>query len=275
MASTTLYRIDGVKLSNGKQAYGSYEMSIWLPVYIRYMWEVHRIRITVIKVADLTATVVSAATHVGGYAADTRTWSLTAKQMQTHVREGTRLGYPNHNRTRAQGFDAHNHGMLDVGYRTNCSYQIDRTRQGRDGLARNGRDLDADHRPPQPWMDWKAGLAAMLRELNPPKLTEIPRHVTAKPWMEIPVDGVLSGLAMSRIQWQLQIRPTGSWDHWTVRALKHWLDPTGKAGGGDDGTGILRRIDVLLLQYRVGALQDGIWGPGTTRAFQRYLNLHR
>lgn len=274
--TSTLYRIDGVKLASGKQAYGSQEMSVWLPVWIRYMREVHKITIVVIKVADQQATAVSAGTHLRGYAVDQRTWHLTATKQQIVVREATQYGMPCHRRTKAQGFEPHNHGMLDVGYTTPCSYQIARTKAGRDGLSRNGPDRDKAHRPPQSeWLDWKAGVAAMLRRLDPPKLTEIPRYYTAKPWMEIPVDGVLSGLCLSRIQWQVNIRPTGKLDHFTIRALKHWLDPTGQAGGGDDGTGILRRIDVLLLQYRVGTTQDGVWGPVTTRAFQRYLNLHR
>lgn len=275
MSAVKLHRIDGVKLTNGKQAYGSREMSIWLPLFIRYLREIHKINLVITKVADLAPTAKSASTHVGGYAVDTRTWNLTTAQQRKVVYEGTRLGMPNHRRYRSQGFDPHNHGMLDVGYTTNCSYQITRTRNGRDGLARNGVDLDKAYRPKQPWMGWKAGVETMQRELNPPKITPIPRHITRKPWMEIPVNGLMSGLTLSRIQWQLQIRPTGVLDHYTVRALKHWLDPTGRAGGGDDGTGILRRIDVLLLQYRVNSLQDGDWGPGTTRSFQRYLNSHR
>lgn len=274
--TSTLHRIDGVKLSVGKQAYGSREMAAWLPVFIRFMREVHGIRLTIIKVADLTSSPVSADTHLRGYAVDERTWSLTAAQRRLVVLESTRYGRPTHLRVKSQGFDPHAHSMLDVGYKTPCSYQLDRTRQGRDGLARNGVDLDRASRPPQSeWLDWRAGIAAMLRVLDPPKVSEIPRYTTAKPWMQIREDGSLSGLTLSRLQWQLNIKPTGYLDHYTIRALKVWLDPTGKAGGGDDGTGILRRIDVLLLQYRVGATQDGAWGPVTTRALQRYLNLHR
>lgn len=276
MSATTLYRIDGVKLANGKQAYGSREMSVWLPTYIRYMWETHRIRLTVIKVADMAATLVSARTHVGGNAWDGRSWTLTSAQMRTHIAESTRFGCPGAYRVRSQGFTPHTHNMLHTKHWTQVTYQIAALLRGRDGLARNGPDLDRAHRPAQPWPDWKDGLAAMLEILEPkPALPPIPRHITARPWMIIPVDGVRSGVFWSRVQWQLQIRPTGRLDHYTVRALRHWLDPTGRAGGGDDGTGILRRIDVLLLQSRVGAYRDGDWGPATTRAFQTYLNRYR
>lgn len=271
--SNKLHRIDGIKLANGKQAYGSYEMSLWLPTFTRYMKEIHKINLVWIKVADLSPTAASAATHVGGYAGDSRTWNLTAKQQQLVVEEGTRFGYPNHRRVRSQGFDPHNHGMLDVGYRTNCSYQITATKMGRDGLARNREDLDKAYRPAQPWMDWKEGLEAMLRILEPPKpvvITPIPRYYTAKPWSVIPVDGVKSGLFWSRVHWQLNLKPTTDIpNHWTVRALKVWL------GNEDDGTGILSPLNVQQLQYRVGAVRDGVWGPETTKAFQRYLNNNR
>lgn len=270
--ATTLYRIDGVKLSNGKQAYGSKEMSAWLPVYIRYMWEIHKIRIVVIKVADLSATVASASTHVGGFAWDGRTWNITVAQQRKHIYESTRFGGLGTLRTRSQGFTPHSHNMLDVGRWTNCSYQIAAIKRGRTGLGAGGNkgyDPDKAYRPDQPWPLWAVGLAAMLAALNPVKINEIPRYYTSKPWMQIPVDGVRSGLFWSRVQWQLNIKPTGVLDHYTVRALKVWL------GNKDDGTGVLSPIHVQQLQYRVGVGRDGVWGPVTTRAFQRFLNNNR
>lgn len=272
MAASTLYRIDGIKLSTGKQAYGSREMSAWLSMFVRYMWEVHKIRLVVIKVADLSPTSKSGSTHLRGFAIDFRTWSLTAAQQRTLIYESTRFGCPGHLRIRSQGFDPHAHNMLDVGYWTPCSYQIAATKRGRSGLGSGGNsgvDLDRSKRPPQPWPLWSAGLALMQVALNPPKVNAIPRYYTAKPWMQIPVDGVRSGLFWSRVQWQLNIRPTGKLDHWTVRALKVWL------GNTDDGTGILQPIHVQQLQYRIGAHRDGVWGPATTRAFQIYLNKNR
>ena len=267
MAATSLYRIDGVKLSSGKQAYGSREMSLWLPTFIRYMRKIHGINLVHIKVADLRYSAASARTHLLGYARDTRTWSLTAAQSALVVREETRLGCPGHRRTRGQGFQPHDHSMLNVGYTTPCSYQITATKNGRDGLARNGFDLDRNHRPPQPWPLWQQGLAIMLVALNPP--TSIPRTYTAKPWMVIPVNGSLNGLTLSRMQWQLNILPTGKLDHYTIRALKVWL------GNKDDGQGILYPLNVQQLQYRVGVTRDGQWGPVTTRALQNYLNKNR
>lgn len=112
----------------------------------------------------------------------------------------------------------------------------------------------------------------MQDRLNPkPAITPIPRHYTAKPWMEIPVDGVRSGLFWSRVHWQLNIVPSAGVvpNHWTIRALKVWL------GNKDDGTGILSPLNVQQLQYRVGAYRDGVWGAETTKAFQRFLNTHR
>lgn len=268
----TLYRIDGVKLANGKQAYGSKQMTAWYPTYIRYMWEKHGVRITVIKVADTSPTAASASTHMGGWATDERTWSLTAAQQRKNIYQSTRLGRPTHKRVKSQGFQEHFHGMLDIGSWTPCSYQIDRTKGGRDGLARNRVDLDRAHRPKQPWPTWNVGLAIMMKELNPPKpivINEIPRTHTRKPWMWIPENGILSGLTLSRIQWQLSVVPTGKLDHWTIRAMKVWL------GNKDDGTGILHPVHIKQLQGRVGTTKDADWGPVTTTAFQRFLNRNR
>lgn len=269
-SSYTLYRIDGVKLANGKQAYGSREQAAWYPVYKRYMWEIHKIRITTIKIADLSATAVSARTHLGGWATDERTWSLTEAQNRKCIYESTRLGRPEHGRVKSQGFVRHRHSMLDVGYTTPCSYQIARTKRGLDALARNGPDRDKRSRPAQPWPKWNVGLALMLKELNPPAPpNKIPRTYTRKPWMAIPVNGILSGLTLSRIQWQLSVIPTGKLDHYTIRAMKVWL------GNTDDGTGILHPVHIKQLQGRVGVTKDAQWGPVTTRAFQRYLNANR
>lgn len=274
---TTLHRIDGIKLSTGKQAYGSKEMALWWATFVRFMRVKHGITIITIKVADLAPTASSAGTHLRGYAVDHRTWSLTRKQQEIVIHEATRFGMPDCLRTNAQGFSPHGHGPLDVGYVTPCSYQVAAIKRGRDGLARNNVDPDRHLRPKLPWPTWDGGLRLMLAELEPKpqvdavKVTPIPRHITPKPWMEIREDGVTSGLFWSRVQWQLQIKPTGVLDHFTVRALKVWLGGPSE----DDGTGVLRVIDVLRLQFRIGVKQDAQWGPVTTLAFQQYLNTYR
>ena len=166
--ATTLHRIDGVKLSTGKQAYGSREMAVLLPLFVTYMRVKHKITVIVIKVADASVSAVSAKTHVGGYAVDVRTWSLTPTQRRILLAEATRFGLPLYLRTKAQGFDPHGHGMLNLGAKTNCSYQIDAMRRGRDGLARNGADADAKYRPSQAdWLRWDKAVTALTKALDP------------------------------------------------------------------------------------------------------------
>ena len=105
-------------------------------------------------------------------------------------------------------------------------------------------------------------------EPTAPLTDPVPRSTTPGPWRTIPVDGLLGAVTLSRLQWELRIKPTGTLDHWTIRALKIWL------GGlaADDGTGVLRVIDVQRLQARVGVTRDGKWGSITTRALQAWLN---
>lgn len=164
---------------------------------------------------------------------------------------------------RAQRFPAaHIHGVPN-GWglpSAGARRQAEAYRRGRDGLRQNGRDVGPGH------------THAYRHRLTPmkPKVTvdPVPRHTTPGPWMTIPVDGLLGGVTLSRLQWELRVKPTGKLDHWTIRALKIWL------GGlaADDGTGILRLIDVQRLQARVGVTRDGKWGPVTTRALQTWLN---
>lgn len=166
--ATTLHRIDGVKLTSGKQAYGSREMAAWLPVFMRYLKAKRKITLQVIKVADTSPTKASADTHTDGHSADSRTRSLTAAQQQRVIYDGTKYGLVNFRRTKSQGFEPHNHGALNTGGKTNSSYQIAAAKVGRDGLARNGRDLDGAHRPESSkWLRWDKGVAAMLAELDP------------------------------------------------------------------------------------------------------------
>lgn len=232
--ASTLYRIDGIKLSNGKQAYGSKEMSVWLPVFVRLMREVHGIRLTIIKVADLTATVQSAGTHLRGYAVDERTWSLTVAQQRQLVYQSTRYGRPTHLRTKAQGFDPHAHSMLDVGYATPCSYQITRTKQGRDGLARNGADLDKGHRPPQPWPGWAVGLTQMLVALGEASLK--PATPTGELTMA-QIDDIMAELAVIKANTATAFGPLGG---------REYLNEHNKTTGN------------YILKHRIGR------GAGTT-----------
>ena len=233
--ATTLHLIPGVKLSNGKQAYGSREMAAWLPVFVRYLKVKHKITLITIKVADTSATAASAATHVGGYALDTRTWSLTVAQQRTVVAEGTRYGLPNCLRTRAQGFDPHNHGMLDVGAKTKCSYQIDALRRGRDGLARNGADPDAKWRPKQAdWMRWDKGLAKMLIALDPRPTVSL-RYLLSNIKSKTPhtrIKRVQRALAKRKLY---KAAIDGKWGPLTKAAYKAWQRTLYKSAAACDG----------------------------------------
>lgn len=162
MGDSTVVKIPGTLLASGRQAYGSPQMAEWLPIFTQYMWVVHGIRLTWIKVDDPTSTGASASTHNGGYAADRRTWSLDLADNRIVLYEATKYGCPEYLRTEAQGFEPHGHSMLDVGYKTPCSYQITAMRNGRDGLARNRVDPDATRRPPKSqWLGYRAGITAM------------------------------------------------------------------------------------------------------------------
>lgn len=165
----TTYLIPGVKLASGRDAYGSKEMVTWLPLFLDYMHEVHGIDLIVIKVRDTSATAASASTHLGGWSIDVRSWNLTRRDREITIREATRLGLPIHYRITAQGFDPHLHGMLDVGYWTPCSYQINATRAGRSGLGAGGTkgaDLDAALRPPvAQWLGYAAAVIQMRKEI--------------------------------------------------------------------------------------------------------------
>lgn len=158
----SVVKIPGINLASGKQAYGSPEMAAWVPVFAEYMWLIHGIRITWIKFSDPTSDGASATTHQGGYAGDRRSWDQTGRNNNLITYEATKFGFIEHGRTVAQGFDPHYHGMLNVGFTTPCSYQIAATRNGRNGLARNGVDLQKAVRPPQTaWLRATAGITAM------------------------------------------------------------------------------------------------------------------
>ena len=179
--------------------------------------------------------------------------------------------------TRAQGFSAyHVHGVPNGWGRPSMGArnQAASYRAGRDGLRQNGVDAGPGHTsayrkqttPRKPVVTVVPSLPKPAPPAQPP--TPIPRVVTPKPWMMIPVDGILGGVTLSRLQWELQVRPSGILDHFTIRALRIWLGCPGE----DDGDGVLRVIDVQRLQARVGVTRDGVWGPATTRALQAWLN---
>lgn len=162
------FLILNVKLASGRNAYGSREMTLWLPLFIRYMREVHGISLVVIKVRDVEATAASASTHLGGWAVDFRSWNLTASERNKVIYEATRLGMPIHYRITSQGFQPHLHGMLNVGYWTPCKYQIDATKAGKSGLASGSADRDRSHRPPlSEWKTYQQGIEAMRLALTP------------------------------------------------------------------------------------------------------------
>ena len=234
------------------------------------------------------------AASAGTHDRDAADWSINGKTKAQVAKEVESLRWAGwfaslRTRTalwgvRAQGFSAaHCHavpngwGLVSAGARR----QAEAYRRGRDGLRQNGPDAGG----PGHVSTWRNRLTPMKPKVTvvpslpkpapappptytPPTTDPVPRHTTPGPWMTIPVDGLLGGVTLSRLQWELQITPTGALDHWTIRALKIWL------GGlaADDGTGILRVIDVQRLQARVGVTRDGKWGPVTTRALQTWLN---
>ena len=153
-----MYRCGDLRLSNGNVAFGSREMSVWLPLFVEYMRVVHGITLVIIKVAETREGSGSARTHYGGWAVDFRSWNLATAQREKVIREAARFGLILHYRTTDQGFEPHLHGMLNVGRWTPCSYQIDATRNGRDGLARNGTDREKSIRPPSAWGTYTTGV---------------------------------------------------------------------------------------------------------------------
>ena len=176
---------------------------------------------------------------------------------------------------RAQGFSAyHVHGVPN-GWGSpsaGARRQAADYRAGLDGLARRGPDAGGPghtsaYRNRLTPMRPKTTPIAPLPTAPAPK-DPVPRVNTAKPWKTLLVDGVLGPATLTRLQAEMRVATTGKLDHWTIRAIKIWL------GGlaADDGTGILRVIDVQRLQARVGVTRDGKWGPATTRALQTWLN---
>ena len=241
----------------------------------------------------------SAGTHAGD-AVDISVRGLSEKQAGKLIKTARSLGLTAWFRTarkpkwgtRAQGFSSyHIHGVPNgwgrpsEGAKRQIAFINSKGvkhgyRYGRDGLASNGPDVGPGHVGTFRSRTWPGYLALMRGKGSAPApaqqkktpITPIPRHITPKPWMIIPENGYLNGLTISRLQWQLNIKPTGKLDHYTVRALKVWL------GNTDDGKGILSPLHVKQLQYRVGfrgSAQDGKWGPVTTKALQRYLNANR
>ena len=179
----TSYLIDGVKEVGSvipRASYGSKEMARFLPLFVTYLKLKFGIALKVIKVAerDGNGGGTSARTHFGGWGIDLRSWNLNAKQREVVIREAARFGLILHYRTKAQGFDPHMHGMLWVSYSTPCSYQIDATREGRNGLAKRGKDAEADVRPVSSWRSFEAStaeLASEVRALQGPKKNELER----------------------------------------------------------------------------------------------------
>lgn len=240
-----------------------------------------------------TTVAASAGTHAGD-AADFSVRGKTKEQVAAFIEAQRRVGNAAWFRTtrvakwgtRAHGFTSYHVHVVPNGYAAPsqaAKAQVNSTRNGypagyrngRDGLASNGVDAGPGHTGAfrtRTWWDFKKLSTPGLPATGASGVNAIPRHYTPKPWMTIPVDGILGGVTLSRLQWQLNIRPTGKLDHYTVRALKVWL------GNTDDGKGILSPLHVRQLQYRVGfrgTAQDGVWGPVTTKALQRYLNANR
>ena len=78
------------------------------------------------------------------------------------------------------------------------------------------------------------------------------------------IDGAWGPATTRRLQALLKIRKTGVMDGATFSAMSVWLGQTKSA----KWTPEMR----TALQHRVGAVADGVIGPKTVRAFQRFLN---
>lgn len=230
---------------------------------------------------------VSAGTHDRD-AADNGIYGKTKAQVSKEIESLRWAGWFASLRTtstpkwgvRAQGFKAYHVHNVPNGWglvSAVAGRQAEAYRRGRDGLRGNGPDAGGPGHvstyrnrltPMKPTVTVIPSLPKPAPSTDP---DPVPRHTTPRPWRAIPVDGLLGSVTLSRLQWEMRIKPTGKIDHWTVRALKIWL------GGlaADDGTGILRVIDVQRLQARVGVTRDGKWGSVTTRALQTFLNLNR
>jgi hypothetical protein len=108
-----------------------------------------------------------------------------------------------------------------------------------------------------------AGKPYWAAERNVVSIVTIPARATVKRNILV-VDGVWGAATTRRLQEVLKVKITGSMNAGTYTALAVWLKqkPT--------GTFILAMKTAL--QGRVGATKDGIVGPATVRAFQKYLN---
>ena len=183
---------------------------------------------------------------------------------------------------RAQGFKSYHVHVVPNGHSQMSAGSLQQAlayRRGRDGLRSNGPDAGGPghtrNYTNMTWPKYKAAQTTPVVSVN-----AIPRHITPKPWMTIPVTGKLDGTTISRLQWQLNVKPTGKLDHYTIRALKVWL------GNTDDGKGVLSPHNIKQLQYRVGLRggdQDGIWNSlknpkvpsPTTERLQVFLNTYK
>lgn len=240
----------------------------------------------------------SAGTHAGDsadFSVRGKTEAQVAKFISEHRKRGNAAWFRTKRKrwgVRAQGFAVDHIHIVPNGYAAPspaAARQIEASgsrgyRNGRDGLSSNQPDVGPGHVSTyrtRTWFDF-------LKLANKPvpettDLAPIPRHYTKKPWMVIPVSGRLDGVTLSRLQWQLNVKPTGKLDSNTIRALRVWL-------GNADGPAVLSPLNIRQLQYRVGlrgAAQDGIWNSlarhgananvvsPTTKALQRFLNENR
>lgn len=81
------------------------------------------------------------------------------------------------------------------------------------------------------------------------------------------VDGVWGYNTTRRVQQMLGVRQTGTMDTATFNALARWL--------GQKPVGKWSTPMKTALQHRVGVPADGVIGPQTVKAFQRYLNRNK
>lgn len=213
-----------------------------------------------------TSVAQSAGTHSGGGTWDV-TWSLVNSDAKK--RAWFNAGIIPFERTKADSVNWNNHGHLVV---VGCPHRA-RSAVAQELAAKRGENALSNRGPFRGWrpstiIAWSTAVRMQQAAKAAPK---IPRVYTPKPWPWIATDGVLGAKTLNRLRMQLSVAVTGipKLMHYDVAALLVWL------GEPYVGSGILTKEAVYKLQYRVGAKQDGDWGPATTAALQKYLNRNR
>lgn len=223
-------------------------MAAWIDLFVPYMRDRHGITLIIIKLTEPPRDRldgISGPTHADGYAVDIRSWNLTASQRDITIREAGRLGLILHYRTRAQGFDPHLHGMLNVGYWTRCYYQIRATADGYDGLVKRGPDTHRHLRPPTPYPLAQAGIRNMTTALD--TRTNLERLIDSMDETQLTalVQRATAGIPAAVLNTRIPVTRSGQRTTRTLRTLIESADT--------DHAAIVTRLDALA--RRLDALE--------------------